>query len=68
MNGPKVSPNQCNRLEIKVTTLDILTTMKGIRANKAPSPDGFIADFFQHDWDMISEDVSKAILHFFRNC
>lgn len=33
----------------------------------APSPDGFIAFFFQKFWDCIAEDVVKVVLYFFYN-
>ncbi|GJY01145.1 hypothetical protein Tco_0359297 [Tanacetum coccineum] len=35
--------------------------------DKAPGPDGFAAAFFKEAWDIIAEDVTKAIQEFFVN-
>ena len=35
--------------------------------SKAPSPDGFTAHFFQHNWDFAREDVWQAAKGFFGN-
>lgn len=34
---------------------------------KAPSPDGVPAVFFQKAWDIVGQDIVKAVLYFFRN-
>lgn len=34
---------------------------------KAPSPDGFVAAFYQRNWDLIGLDFSEAILAFFES-
>lgn len=34
---------------------------------KAPSPDGFPARFFQRNWDVVKEDVTKAVIKFFED-
>jgi hypothetical protein len=31
---------------------------------KAPGPDGFSADFYQQQWDIVGPKVSKIVLHF----
>jgi hypothetical protein len=32
---------------------------------KAPGPDGFPARFFQRNWDILKDDVVRAVQHFF---
>jgi hypothetical protein len=32
---------------------------------KAPGPDGFPARFLQHNWDLLKEDITKAVQAFF---
>lgn len=39
--------------------------MWGIKGDKAPGSDGFSADFFQKNWDIVSSDVIQAIQLFF---
>ena len=34
--------------------------------DKAPGPDGFNAYFFQSCWDIVKEDLVKAITNFFK--
>ena len=34
---------------------------------KTPGPDGFNVDFFQKNWDMVSNEVCKTILHSLNN-
>jgi hypothetical protein len=32
---------------------------------KAPGPDGFLARFFQRNWDVVKQDIIKAVRTFF---
>lgn len=35
--------------------------------NKSPRPDGFGSMFFKRSWDLVKDDVCKAVMEFFRN-
>ena len=35
-----------------------------MKPNKAPGPDGFTAGFYQLHWDLLSNDVIRAVLDF----
>nr|GEW21292.1 hypothetical protein [Tanacetum cinerariifolium] len=64
-----------NRLSVRdtesmvrdVTNDEIKEALFSLRDNKAPGPDGFSAAFFKETWDIISDDVCKAIKEFFTN-
>nr|GFD47356.1 RNA-directed DNA polymerase, eukaryota, reverse transcriptase zinc-binding domain protein [Tanacetum cinerariifolium] len=38
-----------------------------IDGNKAPGPDGFSSQFFKDSWNVVGDDVCKAIRDFFLN-
>jgi hypothetical protein len=52
-------------LEKEVTAEEIRDTMFSMKANKAPGPDGYTADFFKASWSIVGEDVITAIKNFF---
>jgi hypothetical protein len=52
-------------LDKKVTEEEIRDTIFHIRANKAPGPDGFSAEFFKAAWPIVGKEVVKAIKNFF---
>ncbi|KAL2922946.1 LINE-1 reverse transcriptase-like protein [Bienertia sinuspersici] len=41
--------------------------MFSINGDKAPGPDGFGSYFYQDNWNLVGEDVCKAVLDFFEN-
>ena len=61
----KVSNIQARFLLDPVTNDVILSTLKSMKKNKAPGPDGFTVDFFIHCWDIIEFDFCEAVKHFF---
>ncbi|GAU48070.1 hypothetical protein TSUD_324930 [Trifolium subterraneum] len=52
-----------------ITVLPSLQEIKfavfALNTDSAPGPDGFGAFFFQHYWDIVKDDVAKAVLEFF---
>nr|GEX05483.1 hypothetical protein [Tanacetum cinerariifolium] len=50
-----------------VTNDEIKEALFSLGDNKAPGPDGFSAAVFKKTWDIISDDVCKAIKEFFTN-
>jgi hypothetical protein len=49
------------------TKEEIHEALKSMPPQKAPGPDGYMADFYQFRWDMVGEEVCDAALHFFNS-
>ncbi|KAL2893746.1 hypothetical protein RDABS01_009655 [Bienertia sinuspersici] len=45
---------------------EVKRAMFNIKGDKSPGPDRFCAHFFKDNWNIVGEDVTKAILDFFR--
>lgn len=57
---------EMNAYLCKLPTLEeIHNTVKGLKTDFAPGPDGFNGKFFQIAWDIIKHDVQEAVLDFF---
>jgi hypothetical protein len=63
----KISPGAAEWLIREVTDMEIKSTLFQLNPDKAPGPDGFNAKFFQLHWDIISQDISKAVRYFFKH-
>ncbi|XP_057803087.1 uncharacterized protein LOC131018376 [Salvia miltiorrhiza] len=46
---------------------EIAATVRSMDASSAPGPDGFSGVFFHHCWDIIKEDIIRAVRCFFLN-
>ncbi|KAK4381487.1 hypothetical protein Sango_2963400 [Sesamum angolense] len=49
-----------------VTIEEVKTAFFDIEEDKAPRPDGFSSGFFKAAWPVVGEEVSKAIIDFFK--
>ncbi|KAK4384115.1 hypothetical protein Sango_3090400 [Sesamum angolense] len=55
------------RAIIRPVTIDeVKTALFDIEEDKAPGPDGFSSGFFKAAWPVVGEEVSKAIMDFFK--
>jgi hypothetical protein len=51
-------------LDAPLATEEVEKALFMMRPNKAPGPDGFTTGFFQRHWQLIGDDVCKAVLAF----
>ena len=65
LNCPILSEAQQASLLAPITDDLILNTLKAMKKNKAPGPDGFSAEFFLAVWPIIQQDFCSAVKHFF---
>ncbi|XP_056688055.1 uncharacterized protein [Spinacia oleracea] len=63
--GKQLSADSAQALVHPVTTLEIDLALKGIDINKAPALDGFNSQFFISTWDILKEDIYRAVQEFF---
>ncbi|KAL8107498.1 hypothetical protein AgCh_024056 [Apium graveolens] len=61
----QVTDNQASLLLMGITPEIILSTLKTMKKNSAPGPDGFNVEFFLSTWDIIGDVFCKAVKHFF---
>ncbi|CAK8532031.1 unnamed protein product [Lathyrus sativus] len=64
-NGPQLNNDQRDALSCSIFDAKIKTALYGIHDNTAPGIDGFGAKFFKASWDIIKEDLGKAVREFF---
>lgn len=62
-----VSPDHALLLTRLVSTEEIYGTLKSMKQNKSPGPDGFNVNFFLNSWDIIGNDFVNAVKFFFSN-
>ncbi|KAL2930341.1 LINE-1 retrotransposable element ORF2 protein [Bienertia sinuspersici] len=65
--GPVVSEEHNLTLTNPFTPADVKKVVFSLNGDKAPGPDGFGAHFFKHNWEIIGEDTTKAVLSFFES-
>ncbi|XP_022040602.1 uncharacterized protein LOC110943154 [Helianthus annuus] len=59
--------NGASNMVRQVTREEIKSAMFSIGENKAPGPDGYTSAFFKNSWEIVGEEITKAILDFFDN-
>ncbi|XP_020258489.1 uncharacterized protein LOC109834882 [Asparagus officinalis] len=64
--GDKITDAQTIALSTAVTKDEIKNAVFSMDGNKAPGPDGFNMSFYKSAWSIIGDEVSQAILEFFR--
>nr|CAD40511.2 OSJNBa0050F15.5 [Oryza sativa Japonica Group] len=52
-------------IEEDITEEELKATIFSMPAEKAPGPDGFIGAFYKAAWEIIKEDLLKAVISFF---
>ncbi|MBY3556055.1 reverse transcriptase family protein, partial [Modestobacter lapidis] len=62
-----VSAMHATSLIAPITSDEILTTLRSMKKNKSPGPDGYNVNFFLHCWSTVGDDFLKAVHSFFRN-
>lgn len=65
INCTTISPTQAVSLEAPVSNDLIFATLKGMKGNKAPGPDGFTAEFFVATWEIVGDTFCAAVRSFF---
>lgn len=60
-----INPSQALMLDREVTDDEIWNTLKSMKKNKSPGPDGFNVNFFILNWDIVGQDFLAAIKSFF---
>ncbi|CAL8098739.1 unnamed protein product [Prunus armeniaca] len=65
---PGVNSLVLNGLLRPVTVEEIKTSLFNIGSLKAPRVDGFLASFFQFNWDICAPDIVDMVLKVFQDC
>ncbi|GKC86271.1 hypothetical protein Tco_1141988 [Tanacetum coccineum] len=63
----KLNPDSALDMVRHVTSKEVKDAIFSMGNDKSPGPDGFTTAFFKEAWDIIVEDVTKAIQEFFVN-
>lgn len=66
-NGYTLSVDQQLELVKEYTGKEVKHAMFGIYINKSPGRDGYSIDFFRKSWNIVWEDVTKAVLQILRD-
>ncbi|GJY04819.1 RNA-directed DNA polymerase, eukaryota, reverse transcriptase zinc-binding domain protein [Tanacetum coccineum] len=63
----KLTRSEAEDMVRDVSDTKIKEAIFGIGNDKAPGPDGFTATFFKKSWNIVGEDVCKAVKEFFKS-
>uniref|UniRef100_A0A803QH19 Uncharacterized protein n=1 Tax=Cannabis sativa TaxID=3483 RepID=A0A803QH19_CANSA len=62
--GPMLTTAHIQLLEKEYKTEEVKAAAFSIPSIKAPGPDGYGSAFYQENWELIGEDIGKAVLSF----
>lgn len=60
----KLNEDQVRDLEAPFTEDEVRMAVFQMTGHKAPRPDGFVAGFYQNNWSLVGDDVTKMVLAF----
>jgi len=60
----KLTREAANWISRDVSSLEIKTALLQMHPDKAPGSDGYNAHFFQKNWDLVGDDICRAIQSF----
>ncbi|XP_022037240.1 uncharacterized protein LOC110939954 [Helianthus annuus] len=63
----KLSNQVANHMSRRVTIEEVKGAIFSINENKSPGPDGYTSELFKKSWEIISSDVTMAVLDFFES-
>ncbi|KAK4381538.1 hypothetical protein Sango_2958100 [Sesamum angolense] len=62
-----ISEDEATQIISPVQRHEIREALADINEDSAPGPDGFSSGFFKASWDVIGEDVCRAVMEFFNH-
>ncbi|KAF7134648.1 hypothetical protein RHSIM_Rhsim08G0108800 [Rhododendron simsii] len=62
--GVHLSSDQVQALEAPFVEAEVYEAVFQMGSMKAPGPDGFVAGFYQKNWDCVGDDVTQMVLAF----
>ncbi|KAL0287707.1 UNVERIFIED_CONTAM: Transposon TX1 uncharacterized protein [Sesamum radiatum] len=62
-----ISEDEATQIISPVQKHEIKEALADINEDSAPGPDGFSSGFFKASWDVIGEDVCRAVMEFFNH-
>ena len=60
----RLTKSESTRMEVQFSE-EVSVALKDLNVDKAPSPDGFTAAFWQSAWLVVKEDIMKFFKDFF---
>ncbi|XP_024004020.1 uncharacterized protein LOC112081493 [Eutrema salsugineum] len=63
----RCSDEEKQSLQAPVSAEDVKREVFSLPRNKTPGPDGFTGEFYRCTWDIIGEDLTKAVREFFES-